>query len=477
MSGAMSTGRSVGVDIGHGGIRVAVMGGEGAPIFEQQDTPVDARGPGRGTLDTDAVRGALSARLGNAARVTAAVPQSWLAPGVEGTPLDAHTAGLRALLSSVTKAPVDFVSAPVAALAGLLDGDTISAEGRWVVVADLGITHSEVVLCEFTDNGPRARTWASTGAPDPAHDPLWALAELANPRASHPQLLAFARELLLDLKYGQLRHADAALRHAKEKRAAGDPEVWQDFRLYAQPDLPVGPALDILEKRADVIEAVASRLHRACPETGGAQLVLLGAGACFGPLREALLRGLGRSGPVAGQADGSPEPRPAYDDPVRQHAAARGAALSAAGRITLNDAFRHLLALLVHRRSGTELVERLAPLVADPHTGEAAFVYDPDRDRDAEIELSGSAALALWISRGGTAPFAPLPVDTAGLTLTPGRYRIGLRLDSPATPVLVFARVSDGATVSRPLTEVAPLAMSSSAAPPSPGGSRAGQGL
>ncbi|MEV7289723.1 hypothetical protein AB0O01_35105 [Streptomyces sp. NPDC093252] len=475
----------VGVDIGLGAVRVTGLGGD-APAKRYWHTPVAPGGPRRGTPDASPLRELLGPHLRGARTVAVAVPHAFLAPDTDaapdGTVAETETlpylATLRDLVGGAAPAGarVDLVPGPVAALAALAADGVIDTTGRnWTVVADLGVSHTELVLCEHTAHGPRARAWVG----GPAADALWDLARIARPVGDHAARLLRARELL-DVSARSLRYADEALRAAAAAEADGNDTAAKDgendtaamdggdgagdavppppdFYLYSSEWLEAAAGHQVLAPLTDAVEALAGRLRRARPEeTAAAPLLLLGVGARFGLMRDALLRGLGRAPEELPVGDGPDTPALGYDDPTRLHAAASGAALAAAGRITLTDTFRDRIALQVHRRAGDTLVEYLAHLPELPRDRAPVFAGGPGSGTDAQVEFRDSGGLRLWIGGADSTAFVPLPVDASAAAVPPGTYRVGWRAAEPSSPVLLLVDVDSGHTVECPLDRLAP---------------------
>ncbi|MFI6291719.1 hypothetical protein ACIBEJ_09050 [Nonomuraea sp. NPDC050790] len=423
---------SAGVDAGCAFTRVAVaMPATGGFTERCAATATDPAAPGREKLDPDRQADVLRELLPeDVTRVVAAVPYAVFGRGRQP---------IEPILAALTPAPVMLVPGPVAALAAILRGRTdLDGTVSIVVVADLGAGHAELLLCDASGALPAVRDHVTTGAPTRKLDPFWRLAGAVLPDAGREERLALAGTLSV-LPQGDLTKADLALNRCRtDANYHATPVYDRQGRLRAK------AAMDVLEPIATRLGETARKLARSSPDAVGAPVLFLGGGSGIGPLRASVLRGLGHA-----EGTGTVLDVPAE---ARAYAAARGAALIAAGEPGLAAVFEDVLALELHWQHAGVLEDALLPLATGLRSGEPErYAVDPRDGAAARVDVLTPQALRLWLRRKGAETYVPLPYAGAP-PLNPGRYRIGLRLDGPELPVLVFAPAEGGEAVSWPVT-------------------------
>ncbi|MBB5083826.1 hypothetical protein [Nonomuraea endophytica] len=422
---------SAGVDAGCAFTRVAVAVPATGGFTERcAATATDPAAPGREKLDPDRQADVLRELLPEGVtKVVVAVPYAVFGRGRQP---------IEPILAALTPAPVTLVPGPVAALAAVLRGRTDLGGTASVVVADLGAGHAELLLCDTSGELPAVRDHVTTGARTRKLDPFWRLAVAALPDAGREERLALAGALSV-LPQGDLTKADLALNRCRtDTNYHATPVYDRQGRLRAR------VAMDVLEPIATRLGETAATLARSSPDAVGAPVLFLGGGSGIGPLRGSVLRGLGHA-----EGTGSVLDVPAE---ARAYAAARGAALIAAGEPGLAAVFEDALALELHWQHAGVLEDVLLPLADRLRAGEPElYAVDPRDGAPARIDVLTPQALRLWLRRKGAEAYVPLPYAGAP-PLNPGRYQVGLRLDGPELPVLVFSPVDGGLAVSWPVT-------------------------
>lgn len=419
-----------GVDLGRALTRIVVADAATREISGEQPwpTPFDSGGNGREHVDWGRAAAVLHEQL-TAAGVTSV---AMVMPGATDAP------PVSELIPDLADGPPRLLPSSQVALAALLR----AGQPGWgtfdqVVVADLGAGHTEFSLCDLTNGQPVIRESAGAGPLAPDLDVFWALAARAKPDAAPAERSALAQQMA-GLPDEVFRRADQAM-HA----SIGRPH-FRSTPVYDSDSLQAGAAVELLGGVAAHVTEVAAQLAQLDPAASLVPVLFLGGGSAIGRLRAGALRGLGHADPDNATV------LPLRPD-ERTFAAARGAALVAAGRLTLASPPAHTLAVEVNQWIGHQVKTWLLPLdqgdAVDPRDGSPACVDVP----------TGTGGLKLWLRSAGGSAFAELPEVSA--ELPQGRYRIGLQTDGAVRPTAVlFTPAAGGPAVRVPLGELGNLA-------------------
>lgn len=346
------------------------------------------------------------------------------------------------ILAAIGEPARRLVPAPVAAVTYLRHARPDLAAATRFIVCDLGAGGMSVALCAA---GPRATVvidtieligvaaWSDDTEPLASND--------GRPDALIEKLvsaLAMTQGATLGRSVYRWRGLEATLRQGggdwPRALTDGGSGPWSATRVpvlrFADLELTAGEFLGAcapLAERAGsalrtLIKRQPDRDWRDVPGAAGIRIVLLGGLSGLWPVAESLLRvaGLDPRDPGAALVD--------LDTSSRLEAAARGAALLAAGKAGSRERYPHLLRLPVHRVIRGEAQVEYIPLAA---AGTIDYEQPERVLRDAAGEpylvmvRQGPTPLPIEIVPNGTG--APVPAVLAPSTPpAPGRYRVAV---------------------------------------------------
>jgi len=415
--------------------------------------------------------------------LVAAVPPSDRVPADPGT--QAHrTAGaeMRDILAALGRPPGRLVAAPVAVLLQLRhDHPGLASVGRFIV-CDVGAGGITLTLCTAGACGIRIRdtirltgslAWGDdTLAAANPDDRLPTLAEIlvtalasvsrreTGPAADATSVRRWRALESVLANQGQRDRMDAVLQQATAARHRHGDTValrFADMRVTA------AQLLDGCAPLADRCAVALGRLLARQSDPGwlrpggdaGTRIVLTGGLSGLSPLRDALLAAAALDPHAPGP--GVIEP----DNADRLCAAARGAALVAAGAADPGDRYPHALRLPVHRsvrdRIESGHLEIAGPGSIDLQETETVFVTE---DGDpvlvtirAAAGSSGPVPLAVQIVPGGQAAAVPAVLRPA-VPPRPGVYQVGVRGGADG-PHIVLRRADGSQLLAYSLADLA----------------------
>jgi len=416
--------------------------------------------------------------------VVAVPPDASGRRGVDDKPSAATT--IQDILTALGRSPQRGVAAPVASLLWLRQRHQSLVDAGRIVVIDAGAGSIEISLCQVT--GPAVRVVDSVrllgGSAWGAGDPADAAAGVRPP--SIAELLVTALAAVSGEPLGSAGRMPVYLWRMFE-RALADPSTRERLDMvlqlastarhrhggalalrFAGLDVTASQLLDACEPLAQESVAALGRLlgrqldpgWQRFGGEGSTRLVLLGGLSVLRPMRVPLLASLGLD------PDGSGEGVIRPDDDDLLGAAARGAALLAAGQADPGDRYPFELRLPVNRvvrdRVVTEYLRLAAPGSIDLETAQTTYFHQGAAAgsgqhllvtvRPAVADRPGAAPISVQlVPRGGS----PVPATfRAAMPPPPGVYRVGVQ-GGPDGPAVVLQPAEGGNPLTYPLAEPA----------------------
>jgi hypothetical protein len=346
------------------------------------------------------------------------------------------------ILSAIGEPPRRMVPAPAAAVAYLRHARPDLAAATRFIVCDLGAGSVSIALCAA---GPRATVvidhidllgaaaWSDDTEPLASND--------GRPDTLTEKLvsaLAMTQGATLGRSVYRWRGLEAALRQSggdwPRALTDGVSGPWSATRVpvlrFADLELTAGEFLGACAPLAHRAGSALRTLLKRQPDRGwrdvpgpvGIRMVLLGGLSVLWPVKESLLRAAGLDPRAPGPALVD------LDTASRLEAAARGAALLAAGKAGARESYPHLLRLPVHRLIRGEARVEYIPLAAAgtiDYEQPERLLLDAVGEPYLVMVRQGRTPLPIEIVPNGTG--TPMPAVLAPSTSPePGRYRIAV---------------------------------------------------
>ncbi len=338
--------------------------------------------------------------------------------GPDPGPIDSDR--MRTLLVTLRRPPRRMLASPVATILYLRHRSRDLADVTHFIVADAGAAVITLSLCTVEDGRVRVQESARIFGTAP-----WKTRTPAKEAKESKDRRALLAEALISAIAGEKATPTTSARQIKRWRALENELADSSKRERLDAVLTkaardprrfgVTPALDLGDLRATAEQVIAGCEPVAAGASeeltdliehwpGPAQsdvsrIVLTGGLMALRPLRTALLSAAGLD------PDEHDERSVPLDHDERLSAAARGAALVAAGQADPGDLYPHGLRLLMHRQVGDRLEEsnaELSPGTVDTDATDPVFLRDDD-GRRLQVKICES---------GSTAPTSrPIPVE------------------------------------------------------------------